>query len=120
MWGDDPKALVVREVLGDATNYMNSGTLMLSVIKKLDDAINFNDFKTRANLGDVYEKILNDLRSAGNAGEFYTPRAITQFMVEMVNPRLDKQETVEAIRPILMEAARRLLGGQVLNLEANS
>jgi hypothetical protein len=42
----------------------------------------------------VYEQILNDLRSAGNAGEFYTPRAITEFMVKMVNPSLKKRETV--------------------------
>ena len=88
------KAKVVREVFVDANNYMKSGPLMLGVIEKLDEAINFHDFKTRANMGDLYEKILNDLRSAGNAGEFYTPRAVTHFMVQMVNPRLDKRETV--------------------------
>nr|WP_320192696.1 class I SAM-dependent DNA methyltransferase [uncultured Desulfobacter sp.] len=88
------KAKVVRNVFADANNYMKSGTLMLGVIEKLDEAINFHDFKTRANLGDLYEKILNDLRSAGNAGEFYTPRPVTHFMVQMVNPRLDKRETV--------------------------
>lgn len=82
------KAKVVREVFTDSNNYMKSGTLMLGVIEKLDEAINFHDFKTRQNLGDIYEQILNDLRAAGNAGEFYTPRAITQFMVQMVNPRL--------------------------------
>ena len=68
-------------VFEDANNYMKSGPLMLAVIEKLEEAIDFHDFKTRAHLGDVYEQILNDLRSAGNAGEFYTPRAITQFMV---------------------------------------
>ena len=88
------KAKVVREVFVDSNNYMKSGALMLGVIEKLDEAINFHDFKTRQNLGDIYEKILNDLRSAGNAGEFYTPRAITHFMVQMVNPRLDKREVV--------------------------
>jgi type I restriction enzyme M protein len=67
---------------------------MLAVIEKLEEAINFHDFKARAQLGDVYEQILNDLRSAGNAGEFYTPRAITQFMVDRVNPNLAKRETV--------------------------
>lgn len=88
------KAKVVREVFVDSNNYMKSGTLMLGVIEKLDEAIDFHDFKTRSNLGDVYEKILNDLRSAGNAGEFYTPRAVTHFMVQMVNPVLEKRETV--------------------------
>lgn len=82
------KAKVVREVFVDLKNEMKSGTLMLGVIEKLDEAINFHDFKSRQNLGDIYEQILNDLRSAGNAGEFYTPRAITQFMVQMVNPQL--------------------------------
>jgi len=88
------KAKVVREVFVDANNYMKSGTLMLGVIEKLDEAIKFHDFKTRQHLGDIYEQILNDLRSAGNAGEFYTPRAITQFMVQQVNPRLSERETV--------------------------
>ena len=94
---DDPhiaKAKVVRDVFADTNNYMKSGPLMLGVIEKLDEAVDFHDFKTRQHLGDIYEQILNDLRSAGNAGEFYTPRAITHFMVQMVNPRLDKREAV--------------------------
>lgn len=88
------KAKVVREVFRDANNYMKSGTLMLAVIEKLDEAINFHDFKTRQNLGDLYEQILNDLRSAGNAGEFYTPRAVTEFMIQRLNPSLKKREVV--------------------------
>lgn len=91
---DDPTKKVIRQVFEDSNNYMKSGTLMLGVIEKLEEAINFHDFKTRQHLGDIYEQILNDLRSAGNAGEFYTPRAITQFMVNRVNPRLKKRETV--------------------------
>ena len=89
-----PRAKVVREVFIDSNNYMKTGTLMLGVIEKLDEAINFHDLKSRAQLGDIYEQILNDLRSAGNAGEFYTPRSITSFMVQMVNPSLKKRETV--------------------------
>jgi len=73
---------------------MKSGTLMLGVIGKLNESINFRDFTTRRHLGDIYEQILNDLRSAGNAGEFYTPRAITEVMVQLINPRLDKREVV--------------------------
>jgi type I restriction enzyme M protein len=90
----DPKAKVVRDVFQDTNNYMKSGPQMLAVIEKLDEAVNFHDIKSRGQLGDVYEQILNDLRSAGNAGEFYTPRAITEFMVRMVNPSLKKRETV--------------------------
>ena len=89
-----PAAKVVREVFVDANNFMKSGTLMPDVIAKLEEAIDFHDPKARGHLGDVYEQILNDLRSAGNAGEFYTPRAVTEFMVAQVNPRLDKRETV--------------------------
>ena len=85
---------VIRSVFEDANNYMKSGTQLLAVIEKLEEAIHFDDFKGRAQLGDVYEQLLNDLRGAGNAGEFYTPRAITQFMVERVNPRLDANEKV--------------------------
>lgn len=85
---------VIRSVFEDANNYMKSGTQLLAVIEKLEEAINFHDFTTRANIGDVYEQLLNDLRGAGNAGEFYTPRAITTFMADRVNPRLDKRESV--------------------------
>jgi len=90
----DPLRKVVRHVFEDSNNYMKSGTLMLGVIEKLNESINFHDFKTRQNLGDIYEQILNDLRAAGNAGEFYTPRAITQIMVELVDPQLNRHETV--------------------------
>jgi type I restriction enzyme M protein len=89
-----PSHKVIKQVFEDANNYMKSGPQMLAVIEKLEDAINFHDFKTRASLGDMYEQLLNDLRGAGNAGEFYTPRAITAFMADRVNPRLDKRETV--------------------------
>lgn len=91
---DNPVCKVIRQVFRDSDNYMRSGTLMLGVIEKLNEAIDFNDFKTRQNLGDIYEQILNDLRSAGNAGEFYTPRAITQVMIELLDPRLNKGETI--------------------------
>jgi type I restriction enzyme M protein len=85
---------VISSVFEDANNFMRSGTLMLDVIEKLEEAIDFNDFTSRAQLGDVYEQLLNDLRGAGNAGEFYTPRAITQFMVDRVNPSLRNQDVV--------------------------
>ena len=91
---EDSLRKVISQVFEESNNYMKSGTLMLGVIGKLNESINFRDFTTRQNLGDIYEQILNDLRSAGNAGEFYTPRAITTVMVQLVNPRLDKREIV--------------------------
>ena len=84
----DPRVKLVRGVFEDAYNYMKSGTLLRQVVNKLQEDIDFNESKSRHLLGDVYEQILRDLQGAGNAGEFYTPRAVTQLMVERVDPRL--------------------------------
>jgi type I restriction enzyme M protein len=78
---------VVRGVFEDAYNYMKSGTLMRQVVNTLNE-IDFNRASDRHEFGDVYEKILSDLQNAGNAGEFYTPRAITQFIVDQIDPKL--------------------------------
>jgi type I restriction enzyme M protein len=83
------RGAVVRGVFEDAINYMKSGHLMRQVINKVNE-VDFNNSKDRHLFGDIYEQILRDLQAAGNAGEFYTPRAVTQFMVEMVDPRLDE------------------------------
>lgn len=83
----NPRAYVVRGVFEDAYNYMKSGHLLRQVVNKLN-TIDFNRQSERHQFNDLYEKILKDLQSAGNAGEFYTPRAVTQFMVDMVNPQL--------------------------------
>jgi type I restriction enzyme M protein len=82
------RAELLRSVFEDAYNYMKSGTLMRQVINKINHEIDFNESKTRHTFGDIYEQILKDLQSAGNAGEFYTPRAATHFAVDMVNPHL--------------------------------
>jgi type I restriction enzyme M protein len=92
--GDDPMRQVIKQVFEDLNNHMKSGALMLAVIEKLDTAIDFRDFKVRRNLGDIYEQVLSDLRSAGNAGEFYTPRPLTQIMVQFVGPQLIERERV--------------------------
>ena len=77
---------VVRDVFEDAYNYMKSGQLMRQVVNKIND-IDFNNLTERQHFGDIYEQILNDLQSAGNAGEYYTPRAVTAFMVDRIDPR---------------------------------
>jgi len=82
------RALLLRSVFEDAYNYMKSGTLLRQVIDKINDSIDLNQRQTRDVFGDIYEQILKDLQSAGNAGEFYTPRAVTQFAVDMTNPQL--------------------------------
>jgi type I restriction enzyme M protein len=86
----NPRGYVVRSVFEDAFNYMKSGQLLRQVINKLQ-AIDFHRQAERHQFNDIYEKILKDLQSAGNAGEFYTPRAVTQFMVDMVDPRLGER-----------------------------
>jgi type I restriction enzyme M protein len=78
---------IVRDVFEDAYNYMKSGQLIRQVINEIN-AIDFNNLADRQHFGDIYEQILNDLQSAGNAGEFYTPRAVTTFMVQQMDPRL--------------------------------
>ncbi len=83
------RATVIRNVFEDAFNYMKSGTLIRQAINKLNE-ISFNHSEDRHSFGDVYEQILRGLQGAGNAGEFYTPRAVTQFMVEMVDPKLNE------------------------------
>lgn len=83
----DRMVTLIRTTFQDANNYMKNGTLMRQVINKIN-GINFNASDDRHTFGDIYEKLLRDLQSAGNAGEFYTPRAVTQFIVDQVNPRI--------------------------------
>ena len=85
--GGDKITTLIRTAFEDANNYMKNGTLMRQVINKVN-AIDFNASDDRHMFGDIYEKLLKDLQSAGNAGEFYTPRAVTRFIVEQVNPQL--------------------------------
>jgi type I restriction enzyme M protein len=79
---------VIGSVFGDAYNYMKSGTLLRQVINVIEQDVDFNSSADRHLFNDIYEKILADLQSAGNAGEYYTPRAVTQFMVDILNPQL--------------------------------
>jgi type I restriction enzyme M protein len=82
------RRLLLKSVFEDAYQYMKSGTLLRQVINRLQSDIDFNDSKSRHLFGEIYETILRDLQGAGNAGEYYTPRAVTQFAVDMVNPKL--------------------------------
>lgn len=83
------RALVIKNVFEDAYNYMKSGTLLRQVINKICE-IDFNASGDRHTFGSIYEQILKDLQSAGNAGEFYTPRAVTTFIVNRMAPKLDE------------------------------
>ena len=84
--GGNRRARIVRAVFEDAYQYMKSGQLLRQVINKIEE-INFNDLASRQHFGDIYEQLLNDLQGAGNAGEYYTPRAVTAFMVDRLDPK---------------------------------
>lgn len=80
------RALIVREVFEGNNNYMKSGINIRKVLNKLNE-IDFNIAKDRHAFGELYETMLKELQSAGKSGEFYTPRAITQFITDIINPQ---------------------------------
>ena len=84
------KQRIVRYVFEDAQNYMKDGVLLRQVINVINE-IDFSEYKERHEFGEIYETILKSLQSAGNAGEFYTPRAVTDFMVQMIKPQLGEK-----------------------------
>lgn len=85
------KQRIVKYVFEDAQNYMKDGVLLRQVINVINESVDFLEYKERHEFGTIYETILKSLQSAGNAGEFYTPRAVTDFMVKMVNPKLGEK-----------------------------
>ena len=79
--------IIVRTAFEDNNNYMKDGILLRQVINVIDE-IDFEEYEDRHAFGEIYETILRSLQSAGNSGEFYTPRAVTDFMVQMIKPKL--------------------------------
>ncbi len=79
------RAVLVHEVFANNYNYMKSGIHLRQVINKLNE-LDFNNSKDLHLFGQIYETFLSELQSAGTLGEFYTPRAITDLMTQMVNP----------------------------------
>ncbi len=84
------RALIVREVFTGNNNYMKSGINIRKVLNKLNE-LDFNIAKERHAFGEIYEGILKDLQSAGKSGEYYTPRAITNFITNMISPKLGER-----------------------------
>jgi len=82
-----PQAHIIRSVFEDTYNYMKNGTLFRQVINVINQ-IDFNNTTERHLFNDIYETILKELQSAGSSGEYYTPRAVTQFMVDIIDPQL--------------------------------
>ncbi|PGM60058.1 SAM-dependent methyltransferase [Bacillus cereus] len=86
----EERAAIVKYVFEDAYNYMKNGTLTRQVIDVIDN-IDFGSYEERHAFNDIYETILKDLQSAGNSGEYYTPRAVTEFIVEMLDPKVGEK-----------------------------
>ena len=87
---DNRRAQIIKQVFEDTYNYMKNGVLMRQVINEINK-IDFTTDEDRHLFNDIYEMILKELQSAGSSGEFYTPRAVTRFIVDMVDPKLNEK-----------------------------
>ena len=81
------KKAIVQTTFADANNYMKDGVLLRQVINVIDE-LELDDYEESHAFGEIYESILKELQSAGSAGEFYTPRAVTDFMAQMIQPKI--------------------------------
>ena len=85
---DTDQSVIVKSVFNDTYNYMKKGTLFRQVINEINKIDFSSNNKERHIFNDIYEAILKELQSAGSSGEYYTPRAVTQFMVDMIDPKI--------------------------------
>jgi len=84
----DNRRDVIATVFKGVDNRMKSGYLLRDIINKVG-AIHFTSSEELHTLGTLYESMLREMRdAAGDSGEFYTPRAVVRFMVEVTDPRL--------------------------------
>ena len=84
------KKAIVKTTFEDANNYMKDGVLLRQVINIIDD-LDLDDYEESHAFGEIYESILRELQSAGSSGEFYTPRAVTDFMAKTIKPKLGEK-----------------------------
>lgn len=84
------RSAIVKNVFEGTYNYMKNGFLLRKVINAIDE-IDFTEYKERHAFNDIYERIIKDLQSAGKSGEFYTPRAVTDFIAEVLNPQIGEK-----------------------------
>ena len=82
--------IIVKSAFEDNNNYMKDGILLRQVVNIIDE-LDFGEYDDRHAFGEIYETILRSLQSAGNAGEFYTPRAVTDFMTQMIAPKIGEK-----------------------------
>ena len=84
------KKAIVQTTFADANQYMKDGVLLRQIINVID-GLDLGDYEESHAFGEIYETILKELQSAGSSGEFYTPRAVTDFMAKMINPQIGEQ-----------------------------
>ena len=84
------KKAIVQTTFADANQYMKDGVLLRQVINVIDD-LDLEDYQESHAFGEIYETILKELQSAGSSGEFYTPRAVTDFMARMIRPQIGEK-----------------------------
>ena len=84
------KKSIVKATFEDANNYMKDGVLLRQVINVIDE-LDLSDYEESHAFGEIYESILRELQSAGSSGEFYTPRAVTDFMAKMIAPQIGEK-----------------------------
>jgi type I restriction enzyme M protein len=87
---DDRLGIIIRQIFDGTNNYMKSGTTFRQAINKLNE-IDFNSSKEHHIFNVIYEDILQGLATKKDTGEFYTPRAVTQFIVDILNPQLGEK-----------------------------
>lgn len=81
---------IVRTTFQDANQYMKDGVLLRQVINVIDE-LDLGNYEESHAFGEIYESILKEMQSAGSAGEFYTPRALTDFMAQIINPQIGEK-----------------------------
>lgn len=84
------KKSIVKTTFEDANNYMKDGVLLRQIINIIDE-LDLGDYEESHAFGEIYETILRELQSAGSSGEYYTPRAVTDFMAKMIKPQSEKR-----------------------------
>lgn len=97
----DIRKAIVKSTFEDANQYMKDGVLLRQIVNVID-SVDFGDYEENHAFGDIYESILKELQSAGSAGEFYTPRAVTDFMAEMIQPQIG-EKCAENIRSKMIQ-----------------
>ena len=96
------KKAIVQTTFEDANNYMKDGVLLRQIINIIDE-LDLSDYEESHAFGEIYESILKELQSAGSAGEYYTPRAVTDFMAKMIQPKIGEKMADKTVAGLIQK-----------------